>query len=157
MAVAAQVRKPPSARDNKVVSTLLFHIAREIRTALDRRFTRHGLTTQQAALLLMSRLDKDASPIKMAERLGTDGAGMTRLLDRLEAKGLVFRRADPNDRRSLVIVHEARGKALLPRLVPEFSRVDAGLLEGFSEREVEQLRHMLVRLLKNARRLEPNG
>jgi DNA-binding MarR family transcriptional regulator len=156
MAVAAQVGKAPSAHDNRVVSTLLFHISRELRTALDRRFTKHGLTTQQAALLLMSRLDKDASPNKMADRLGTDGAGMTRLVDRLEAKGLVIRRAG-NDRRSLVIVHEARGKALLPRLVPEFRRVDAGLLEGFSDKEVEQLRHMLIRLLKNAKELESDG
>lgn len=141
------------AREEEQVSSLVFHLGRELRTALDRRLTSHGLTSQQAALLLLSRLLREPNPIKVAERLGTDTAGMTRLMDRLESKGLIFRKVNPDDRRSIVIVLGPKSKHVLPRLMPEFRQVEDGLLDGFNKHEVEHLQSMLRRLLKNARNL----
>jgi len=145
--------EPVRARDEEAVSTLVFHLGRELRTALDRRFESHGITSQQAALLLLSRLLKEPSPIKMAARLGTDAAGMTRLLDRLERKQFIARRVSPDDRRLVVIELGPRSKHLLPRLVPEFKWAEKGLLDGFKKSEVDELNKMLRRLLHNARRL----
>lgn len=140
-------------RQPEQVSALVFHVGRELRTALDRRLTSHGLTSQQAALLLLSRLLREPNPIRMAARLGTDTAGMTRLVDRLESKGLVFRKTSPGDRRSIVIALGPKSRHLLPRLIPAFRQVESGLLDGFDAREVRELNGMLRRLLKNARRL----
>jgi len=147
--VAEQVQ----AREEEAVSTLIFHLGREVRTALDRRFESHGITSQQAALLLLSRLLKEPSPIKMAARLGTDAAGMTRLLDRLERKQLIVRRVSPDDRRLVVVELGPRSRRVLPRLIPEFKWAENGLLDGFKKSEVDQLNKMLRRLLQNARRL----
>jgi DNA-binding MarR family transcriptional regulator len=147
--VAEQVQ----AREEEAVSTLIFHLGREVRTALDRRFESHGITSQQAALLLLSRLLKEPSPIKMAARLGTDAAGMTRLLDRLERKQLIVRRVSPDDRRLVVVELGPRSRHVLPRLIPEFKWAENGLLDGFKKSEVDQLNKMLRRLLHNARRL----
>lgn len=113
----------------------------------------HGLTSQQAGLLLLSRLLKEPNPIKMAARLGTDTAGMTRLIDRLESKGLVMRRTSSDDRRSIVIELGPKSKHVLPRLIPAFKQVETGLLGGFDSKEVRELNSMLRRLLKNARSL----
>ena len=145
--------QPPDVREEEAVSTLVFHLGRELRTALDRRFESHGITSQQAALLLLSRLLKEPSPIKMAARLGTDAAGMTRLLDRLERKQLIVRRVSPDDRRLVVVELGPRSRYVLPRLIPEFKWAEKGLLDGFNQTEVEQLNTMLRRLLKNARKL----
>lgn len=139
-------------RDDEAAVSLVFHLARELRTALDRKFDPHGITSQQAALLLLSRLQR-VSPNKMAERLGTDTAGMTRLLDRLESKGFIARKISPDDRRSIVVVLGPRSRRLLPHLVPEFRRAEKGLLDGFGDREVKELNGMLRRLLENARNL----
>lgn len=146
-------REPPDVREEEAVSALVFHIGRELRTALDRRFTNHGITSQQAALLLLSRFAKEPSPARMAERLGTDAAGMTRLLDRLERKQLIVRRVSPDDRRLVVVELGPRSKHVMRRLVPEFQSAEKGLLDGFSPAEVEQLNSMLRRLHKNARNL----
>src|SRR5258708_36755227 len=113
--VAEQVQ----ARDEDAVSTLIFHLGREVRTALDRRFESHGITSQQAALLLLSRLLKEPSPIKMAARLGTDAAGMTRLLDRLERNQRIVLRVSPEDRRMVVVELGPRRRHVLPRLIAE--------------------------------------
>ena len=139
--------------EEQAVSSLVFHLGRELRTALDRRLTGQGITSQQAALLLLSRLLKEPSPNRMADRLGTDTAGMTRLLDRLEAKGLVIRRMSAGDRRSVVVELGPKSKDLMPRLFPAFRQVNKGLLDGFDEAELKQLHWMLRRLLKNARNL----
>jgi DNA-binding MarR family transcriptional regulator len=153
MAEAAERSRAVGAREEQQVSALVFHLGRELRTALDRRLTSHGLTSQQAALLLLSRLLREPNPNKMAERLGTDTAGMTRLIDRLEKKGLIFRKTSPEDRRSIVIVLGPKSKHMLPRLIPEFRDVEDSVLDGFSKHEVGQLTSMLRRLLKNARNL----
>ena len=153
MAIEGQEAERVQVRDEVAVSTLVFHLGRELRTALDRRFESHGITSQQAALLLLSRLLKEPSPIKMAARLGTDAAGMTRLLDRLERKQLIVRRVSPDDRRLVVVELGPRSKRVLPRLIPEFRWAEKGLLDGFTKTELEQLNAMLRRLLKNARSL----
>ena len=147
------VRQEVDARAEERVSSVVFHLGREIRTALDRRLTDHGLTSQQAALLLLSRVLREPNPIRMAARLGTDAAGMTRLLDRLESKGLVFRKTSPDDRRSIVIALGPKSRHVLPLLAPAFRQVETGLLDGFDPREVRELNGMLRRLLRNARRL----
>lgn len=154
-AVGAQKTSPDEThpREEDAVSSLVFRLGRELRTALDRRLEGHGITSQQAALLLLSRLLKEPSPMKMAARLGTDTAGMTRLLDRLENKGLIFRKISPDDRRSLVVVLGPRSQKILPRLIPAFRQVNTGLLDGFDEHELKALHLMLHRLLKNARKL----
>src|SRR3982074_1336014 len=140
-------------REEAATPSLVCHLGRQLRTALDRRLTSQGITSQQAALLLLCRLVKEPNPIKMADRLGTHTAGMTRLLDRLEAKGLVIRRMNAGDRRSMVVELGPKSKDLLPRLFPAFRQVNKGLLDGFDEAELKELHFMLRRLLKNARNL----
>jgi DNA-binding MarR family transcriptional regulator len=81
--------------------------------------------------------------------LGTDTAGMTKLLDRLEDKGLLQRRPHPDDRRAIIIELTDHGRALLPRLPPIFGQVTSQLLAGFSTNEVNQLTAMLQRMLDN--------
>lgn len=147
----APVREVDQRAEEATVS-MVFHVARELRTALDRKLDPHGVTSQQAALLLLSRLQR-VSPNKMAERLGTDTAGMTRLLDRLESKGFIARKISQDDRRSIVVVLGARSKKILPRLIPEFRHAEKGLLDGFDQSEVKQLNVMLRRMLINARNL----
>jgi DNA-binding MarR family transcriptional regulator len=74
---------------------------------------------------------------------------MTKLLDRLAAKGLVERRPNPSDRRSVVIEPTERGLALVPELSPVFSEVARQLFDGFSDDEVANLTSSLRRMGQN--------
>lgn len=117
-------------------------------TTLDRRFSAFGLTTQQAALLLTS-CSGQSSPRQIAEAIGTDTAGMTRLLDRLEGKGLARRRPNPADRRSVLVEPTELGLALVPKLAPVFGEVAKQLFEGFSGVEITQFTSSLRRMREN--------
>jgi DNA-binding MarR family transcriptional regulator len=128
--------------------SLLHRVARDLATALDRQLTPFGITAQQAALLLhASRLQ--SSPSQLMTALGTDTAGMTKLTDRLEAKGLIERHRNPQDRRSILIALTEDGQALVPRLGPVFGRVTRQLFNGFSTHEIGILTTTLERMRGN--------
>ncbi len=125
-------------------------MARELGMALEHELAPFDLTPQQAAVLLRSA-DQSTSPSQLLAQVGTDTAGMTRLLDRLEAKGLLRRVRHPVDRRSILIELTEDARALLPRVAPVFRRVNRQLLAGFSEQETQQLAALLGRALDNLR------
>src|SRR5262245_61728109 len=115
---------------------MLSRVGRELTTVLDRRFAEFDVTTQQAALLIHAA-GQPTSPSQLTEALGTDTAGMTRLLDRLEAKGLLRRRRHDDDRRAIVIELTESGRELVPRLPRVFGQVNTRLFAGFTDQEIE--------------------
>ncbi|WP_322770025.1 MarR family transcriptional regulator [Frankia sp. Cr1] len=138
---------PEAARLVLGGGSLLHRTARELNTALERSLAPFDVTAQQAALLL--RLRSETSPHRLAAALGTDTAGMTRLLDRLEDKGLVSRVRHPSDRRSVRVELTAAGATLTPRLAPVFGSVIRRLFDGFSTDDLQQLSVMLQRMFNN--------
>lgn len=128
--------------------SLLHRLVRDMTTVLDRRFAAFGLTTQQAALLLAAG-SGTSTPRQLMDVIGTDTAGMTKLLDRLQAKGLAERHANPADRRSVLIVATEGGLALVPKLAPVFGDVVKDLFDGFSDAEIAQFTSALQRMKDN--------
>jgi DNA-binding MarR family transcriptional regulator len=124
-------------------------LARELRAALDRAFDDLGLTSQQAALLL-HMFTGATSPKELTGLLGVDAAGMTRMLDRVERKGLVSRAADPDDRRAIRVLLTPEGAALVPRLAPVFDRVSAGLVGDLDARELARTVEAMSANLRDA-------
>jgi DNA-binding MarR family transcriptional regulator len=135
--------------------SLVHRVARELSNATDRELAPFDLTGQQAAVLLLAARQRGVSPSQLKERVGTGTAGMTRLLDRLEAKGLLIRGQHPDDRRAIVIEPTAAGRALVPRLAPIFRRVHGHLLAGLPEHEVVHLTATLQHMLDNLRGNRP--
>jgi DNA-binding MarR family transcriptional regulator len=75
---------------------------------------------------------------------------MTRLIDRLESKGIVRRVRSPGDRRTIQLELTPSGKALHPKIIAAMVDVNNNLLRGFSQSEVSQLEGYLKRMLANA-------
>jgi len=134
--------------------SLLNQVGRELATVMDRQLAPAGITAQQAALLLHASR-RQRTPSQLMSLLGTDTAGMTKLLDRLQAKGLIQRQPHPTDRRAVLVTLTGAGHALLPRARPAFGRVTRQLLAGFTEEEIVQLTGMLERMLGNLRAVAP--
>lgn len=75
------------------------------------------LTPSQLAAL--SHLDVPRSQRELAESLHFDASNITDIVDRLEARGLVVRTVDPDDRRIRRIVRTPEGEALRRRALDE--------------------------------------
>lgn len=128
----------------------VFRLARDLRNAMDRELVDYGLTTQQATVMVLARVHGDSGIGHLAGPLGTDTAGLTRLIDRLEAKGLVARRTSPHDRRAVVVELTPAGEALVPHLIRTFRGVHDRLLEAIPESHLEQFRESVRRLREKA-------
>src|ERR1044072_8271791 len=102
---ATNCGKPPvpsgddSAEDERQIGFLISDVARLMRTAFDRRVRALGLTRSQ--WLVINRLHRrpGATQSELAEMLEVEKATAGRMVDRMEKKGWVVRRADAGDRR----------------------------------------------------------
>src|SRR2546425_2620868 len=74
------------------------------------------LAPLQAKALHELNVDPPISMRELAERLKSDPSNVTGLIDRLEARGLVERRPDPNDRRIKGLALTAAGARMRERL-----------------------------------------
>ena len=83
-------------------------------------------------------------------RSGCDTGSMTRMLDRLEQKGLISRERSTEDRRVVLLRLTEAGKALYPQLPPIAVKVLNDHLRGFSREELETFKGYLRRMLANA-------
>src|ERR1700733_15931352 len=74
-------------------------LARLIRTEADKPARAHGMTRAQWTILLNLERQPGLLQKELAEVLEVEPITVARLVDRLEARGMVERRADPTDRR----------------------------------------------------------
>lgn len=109
----------------------------------------HGITLQQYNVLRILRgAGKDGLPtLAIGERMIERAPGVTRLIDRLEQKGLVERTRDGADRRQVTVRIAATGLALLKRLDRPIDALDERLFAALSPAELGTL----VRLLDGVR------
>ena len=78
---------------------LLHDVARLIRVDADKRARAHGMTRAQWGILIWLERQPGLSQKELAEILEVEPITVARLIDRLEARGMVERRPDPKDRR----------------------------------------------------------
>src|SRR6266481_5280797 len=81
------------------VLILLYDVARHMRTHADQMARDHGLTRAQWIILVRLARQPDLSQNELAALAEVAPITVARLVDRLEALGLVTRRTDPDDRR----------------------------------------------------------
>lgn len=110
----------------------------------------HGLSLAQWAVLQCLWRNGDLGVKEIARLTGNAPPAASRIVDRMMTAGLVQRSVDAGDRRAVVVglterSEEMRGSQGV------FEEVNAVLLEGFSEVEVEALFGLLERVEKNGR------
>jgi len=137
------------------VGQLLYRVRSAQMSALDQELAQDPdlapLEISAAQYTIISVLAKRGvdSGAQLCKDLSYDAGAMTRMIDRLEAKGLVNRRRCPEDRRLMKLELTEAGLAALPKLRACSVRVLNRLLQGFSLAEARQLEGFMVRMLQN--------
>ncbi len=86
-----------------------------------------------------------------------DKMQVSRACARLEARGLIARREDREDRRNKILLLTAAGEALLAELVPIVQAREAYLLQALEGAEIQELERIIDKLMARARELPPLG
>lgn len=107
-----------------------------------------GITFQQYNVLRILRgAGSEGIPtLEIGDRMIERTPGVTRLLDRLEAKGLVRRERCPQDRRKVLCFISPQGLELLASLDAPVMEADELVFQGMSEEDLEILINILDRL-----------
>lgn len=132
------------------VGHLLHQLMFAMRRDIEQRMAAHDLTAAQWLPLWKLKLGTAASAQELARQMGIDAGAMTRLLDRLEAKGLIERLRSRTDRRVVNLALTPAGEAVAQHVPQALADVNNAYLQGLSRAEWVQLRQLLQRMLANA-------
>lgn len=91
-------------------------LANLLQEEFNRRLQAEDVSWPQWMVLNVLAQDLAGTPATIADTIGVDRSAVTRLLDRLEKKGLVLREHAKLDRRSVNIHMTEAGEALMDRL-----------------------------------------
>jgi DNA-binding MarR family transcriptional regulator len=86
----------------------------------------------------------------IAREYGIDASAVTRLIDRLEKRGLLSRVRSEEDRRVVRLELTDDGRATAEKIPAIFAHVLDHLLTGFTPEEVGFLKSMMRRILANS-------
>jgi DNA-binding MarR family transcriptional regulator len=141
----------PAPAEALAVGHLMGRARASLLSALDAQLAPFGLNGVQCAVLKYLADGTARTAADLCRFMHHDNGSMTRILDRLEAKGLLRRERCREDRRVVFLRVAPNGRALLPRLLTVASRVVEAHLSGFSNAEVEVLKAYLGRVIDNGR------
>lgn len=107
-----------------------------------------GLTPQEYAVLISADEEPGLDQRSLAERLAIDAMTVTHHVDKLEAMGLVTRRAHPSDRRVRLLHVTASGRRLRRRIKPRTQAAHDRILAPLSMEERTQIVELMTRIVE---------
>jgi DNA-binding MarR family transcriptional regulator len=141
----------------KGVGHLLNRVRTEMLVALDKALeadqelaTLEISAAQFIVIATLALSDTAKSASDLCRGISYDAGAMTRMIDRLESKGLIHRNRRPDDRRVVYIELTEEGSRAYPRMRQISMGVVNRFLRGFSQAEARQLEGFLTRMLENA-------
>ncbi len=139
------------------VGYLLKRVMMSIVYQADKRLSAHDLTTAQLSPLFRLRQQGQLTVAELARGAQIDAGAMTRLLDRLEKKGLCRRVRSTEDRRVVQVELTPEGEAAMAHVPGVLAEVLNQHLAGFSKSEWTDLVAYLQRMAETGDALREMG
>jgi len=155
-ASGAEVYDAESYQPRDAVGYMVNRLREEMGTSLERRFAENPelagleLSWPQFRIIATIAIDSEAkSASSLCKSVSYDAGAMTRMVDRLESKGLIRRERCPKDRRLVYLELTDAGRSVWPVMMEVTRQALNNLLRGFSKAEARQLEGFLRRMLEN--------
>ena len=133
-------------KHDDLLGTLIHDVAHRLRHEIDRRLKPYNLTRVKWLALGIIANNPDMTQAELAADMELGNAAVGRLVDRLERRGFVIRKSDPDDRRAYRLSLTYTATDLLEHLKDTAAELRRDVLEGFSASEVKTLNKGLNRL-----------
>lgn len=139
------------------VGYLMKRIMMSVVYQVDKRLDMHGLTSAQWGPLMRLQTCGGSTVAELARWLNVDAGAMTRLLDRLEKKGLCKRVRSTEDRRVVKVELTPEGQAAIVEVPAVLAEVMNAHLAGFSKTEWLALKTYLKRMVETGEAMRDAG
>jgi DNA-binding MarR family transcriptional regulator len=131
------------------IGFLISDVSRLLRRNFDKRAQKFGLSRAQWQVLAWLKRNEGISQAQLADLLEMSPMTLVRLIDRLEANGLVERRPHPTDRRVYQLFLAGQAQPTLDRLWAMGAETRAEALAGLSRQTEALMVEALGRIRKN--------
>jgi DNA-binding MarR family transcriptional regulator len=158
ISIPADFYRPSAYCAEESVGYLMKRVQMSIVYQVDKRLAEHGLTSAQwGPLMRMQTAGGGSTVAELARWMQVDAGAMTRLLDRLEKKGLCKRVRSTEDRRVVRVELTRKGETAMAEVPALLAEVMNAHLAGFSKTEWNALKSYLQRMLETGDALREKG
>lgn len=152
-------RPPAPTLDRGVLPSLLGYALRRTQSAVFADFAAtfadggEALTPGEFGLLVLVERNAGLSQMALARALGIDRSTLVPILNRLQARGLLVRRASPSDGRTHALGLTPQGEKALSRFAKLVRGHEKRIASGLSAAETRTLIDLLEKVRRSARAL----
>jgi DNA-binding MarR family transcriptional regulator len=122
----------------------LRYVSNHVSQAFARKVEAHGVTVAEWVLMRQLLEVEALAPSRLADRMGMTRGAISKLADRLIAKSMLARAADPQDGRAQTLALTSTGRALTPKLAALADANDAEFFDHMAPKD----RAALFRILR---------
>ena len=113
-------------------------------------FSRWDISPSQFNILnLLRDFPEGCTQTQLSRKLITHRSNITGMVDRMEARGLLRRQADPSDRRVFHVVMTPKAEKLLEEVLPQYYESAEKLWKGISDEQSQLILESLNKLASN--------
>jgi DNA-binding MarR family transcriptional regulator len=141
---------------NNSLAPLLSQVRMAMLSGVDQEFLRDAdvasLEVTAAQFVIIANVLKGHanSACELCKFMDYDRGAMSRMIDRLESKGLIRRVALAHTRRTMALEVTEAGKAAFPKMQACLAKVVNRLLKGVTKTQVREVEKILKRMLANS-------
>lgn len=144
-----QFYSPGTFRPENSIAHLMRRVIGSLRAQVNTQLVAHDLTFVQWLPLYKIGRHEGHTVVSLARELESDPGAVTRVIDRLQAKGLVTRERSTQDRRVTHLALTDAGRDIAAQAAAVLAEVLNHHLRGFSHSEWQLLEQLLTRMLTN--------
>jgi DNA-binding MarR family transcriptional regulator len=126
----------------------LRYVSNHVSQAFARKVETYGVTVAEWVLMRQLLEQKALAPSRLADRMGMTRGAISKLADRLIAKSMLVRVADPEDGRAQTLSLTSAGRALVPRLAALADANDAEFFDHLARKDRAALLRMLREIVE---------
>src|SRR5438477_4620937 len=117
--------------------------SRQVSVHLEQRLEKLRVSPQEGHLLSYLRSYAPCPIAEIVTVFGLRGSTATAVLDRLEERGLAFRRPNPDDRRSFLLDLTAEGKRIAEEVQEHVERLENAIARRVTREDEEGFRNVM--------------
>ncbi len=152
----SEIQESKSTELGNSLAPLLSQVRMAMLSGVDQEFLRDAdvapLEVTAAQFVVIANLLKGHanSACELCKYMDYDRGAMSRMIDRLESKGLIRRVPLAHTRRTLALEVTEAGKAAFPKMQACLAKVINRLLKGITKTQVREVEKTLKRMLANS-------
>lgn len=136
-----------SAKCYEEVIHCLGELHKKLRLAQNQILEEYQISLMEYHILIIINQGEQVSQNELAARLNVDKALISRHIQSMEKKGLIYGEFDPSCRRKKTLLLSMPAKELIPQLQEAYSRCLVHIFSDITQQELQEFQSIIERLV----------